>query len=450
MIRGLAHYAWLMLRLNFRSRQAIIYGYLVPLFFLLAFGSVFRGGQPLLLGEMGQLLTITILGGACFGLPTGLVAERERGVWRLYRLMPVPLSALLGATLAVRLVIVAGAVAMQIVLAHLIYGTPWPAHPVHLVAGFLLVAAAFLAMGLVIAALAGDVPAVQALGQCLFLPMIMIGGVGVPLAVLPEWAQQVACFMPGRYAVETLQSCFSHPAGLGSVGFSLLALVTIGASAALAGLKLFRWDATQSPGRHASVWVAAALIGWIATGVTALLAGRVDPVSMSSRVSFASITEEQIADITFENLPEDDGIYTPIAPPRGSRRVPPRIEEMIRLLPGWRPGNTEEVGQNVRNLVALAAIADIGQDRSEAEIGRLIYEQLQTVTTPADLRRALGWIVLHPDDGRIVTSAPELALRGEMNPDIVRERSAWYARKYLGRVLGRIPDAPPLPTESTP
>jgi ABC-2 type transport system permease protein len=82
MMRGLVHHLLLTLRLNLRSKQALVYGYLVPIFFLLAFGSVFRSGSPRLMRQMGQLITISVLGGACFGMPTGLVAERERGVWR--------------------------------------------------------------------------------------------------------------------------------------------------------------------------------------------------------------------------------------------------------------------------------------------------------------------------------------------------------------------------------
>ena len=58
--RGLLGHMFLVLELNFRSRQAIVYGYLVPLLFLVAFGSVFRAEEPALLGQMGQLITITI------------------------------------------------------------------------------------------------------------------------------------------------------------------------------------------------------------------------------------------------------------------------------------------------------------------------------------------------------------------------------------------------------
>ena len=61
---GMLRHGLLTLKLNFRSMQALVYGYLVPVFFLLAFGSVFRSEIPPLLHQMGQLLTISILGGA--------------------------------------------------------------------------------------------------------------------------------------------------------------------------------------------------------------------------------------------------------------------------------------------------------------------------------------------------------------------------------------------------
>ena len=92
--------------------------------------------------------------------------------------------------------------------------------------------------------LADNVPAVQALGQCIFLPMLIIGGVAVPLASLPVWAQHVSAFFPGRYAVDALQSSVTG-GGLTAAGFSLLALLLIGAAGCLAGAKMFRWDAEQ-------------------------------------------------------------------------------------------------------------------------------------------------------------------------------------------------------------
>src|SRR6267154_348445 len=94
-MRGLLNHLWLTLKLNFRSGQAIIYGYIVPIFFLMAFGGVFKSDKPPLVHEIGMLLTVTILGGACFGMPTAMVNERERGVWRRYRLLPTAIGGII-------------------------------------------------------------------------------------------------------------------------------------------------------------------------------------------------------------------------------------------------------------------------------------------------------------------------------------------------------------------
>jgi hypothetical protein len=124
-------------------------------------------------------------------------------------------------------------------------------------------------LGLVIAMMADNVPAVQALGQCIFLPMLVIGGVAVPLTILPDWAQRVSSFFPGRYAVDAVQSTVNG-AGLGPASFSVLALLLIGVAGFLAGGMMFRWDAQQ---RFATTrgkgWVAVALAAWVVVGVAA-------------------------------------------------------------------------------------------------------------------------------------------------------------------------------------
>jgi ABC-type multidrug transport system permease subunit len=272
--RGLLRHFLFTLGLSLRSPQALVYSYLLPLLFLLAFGSIFRNDMPLLLHQMGQLLTISILGGACFGLPMALVAERERGIWRRYRVLPVSTDGLIASALAARLVVIALVVILQVVLARTIYGTPLPMHPAQAGIAFLFVTGSFLGLGLLITALADDVPAVQALGQCLFLPMILIGGVGVPLTMLPSWVQRAAGFMPGRYAVDVLQRCFSNPNGLRGADFSLIALLMTGGVAAGMGIWRFRWNAGKDTKRSRRILITLALFSWVAVGVAGLLTGR--------------------------------------------------------------------------------------------------------------------------------------------------------------------------------
>jgi hypothetical protein len=131
---------------------------------------------------------------------------------------------------------------------------------------------------------------VQALGQCIFLPMLIIGGVAVQLASLPAWAQHLSAFFPGRYAVTAMQAAVTGD-GLGAIGFSLVALLLIGAAGCLAGVKMFRWDAEQRfAARAGKGWVAVALAAWAAVGVLAEARGQIaagEPVTQARAASSA-------------------------------------------------------------------------------------------------------------------------------------------------------------------
>ena len=273
-MKGLGRHVAISLRLYFRNRMALLYGYLFPAIFLVAFWVLYRYEKVPLARHMGELLTITVLGGACFGLPTSMVSERERGVWRRYRLAPIRTGSLIASTVVARYAAVLTAGLLQLALA-MAFGMPLPGHPLQLWIAFSFVAFAFLGLGLVIAMLADNVPAVQALGQCIFLPMLIIGGVAVQLASLPDWALHVSAFFPGRYAVQAIQACVTG-GGLAPAGFSLLALAAIGAAGALAGARLFRWDAEQRfVARAGKGWLAVALGAWIGVGALAEIRGQV-------------------------------------------------------------------------------------------------------------------------------------------------------------------------------
>jgi hypothetical protein len=254
--------------LHYRNKMALIYSYLFPLIFLLAFYVLYRHERVILARHMGELLTVSVLGGACFGLPTTMVSERERGVWRRYRLAPISTATLVLSVIAARYFILMTAGLLQLAVA-LAVGMPWPQHPLDLWIVFTFVSFAFIGLGLVMAMMADNVPAVQALGQCIFLPMLIIGGIAVPIAALPDWAQHLSLFFPGRYAVQALQACILGP-GLGTTRFELLALLVIGVGGSIAGAKMFRWDAQQRFARRSGkAWVSVALASWIIVGTLA-------------------------------------------------------------------------------------------------------------------------------------------------------------------------------------
>jgi ABC-2 type transport system permease protein len=272
-MKGFLSHLWLTLKLNFRNPQAVVFGYVVPVFFLFAFAAFFGKVRPRepLSPYFAQLLTITILGGACFGMPIALVSERERGVWRRYRLTPMPTVAFIGSILLARYVLVLTAGLVQLGLAMWIYHMPFPAHPWRLLGAFTLVCFAFLGIGLIISMIANSTHAVQALGQSLFLPMIMIGGVGVQLSVLPNWAKVVAAFLPGRYAVQAMETGVLNVSRASRLHgpFNFVALAVIGTASAFAAARLFRWENDQKLPKSGLAWALLSVASWAAIGVIA-------------------------------------------------------------------------------------------------------------------------------------------------------------------------------------
>jgi ABC-type transport system involved in cytochrome c biogenesis permease component len=315
------------LRLHARNKMALIYSYLFPTIFLVAFWVLYRYEPVPLVRHMGELLTVTALGGACFGLPTTMVSERERGVWRRYRLTPVPTATLVGGTVLARYVLLIVAGLLQLLLAMAI-GMPMPKHPGALFVAFTCVAFAFIGLGLVIAMMADNVPAVQALGQCIFLPMLIIGGVAVPLSSLPDWAQRVSAFFPGRYAVEALNACVMGD-GLSVARFSALALILIGSAGCLAGAKMFRWDAEQRFAAASSKgWVLVALAAWVTVGVAAESRGHVTRPrpTATNQTAAPPTTAPSVTPPVAAPTPQPAPQPQPAAPPAPAAEPPAKTE----------------------------------------------------------------------------------------------------------------------------
>jgi ABC-2 type transport system permease protein len=483
-MRGLGAHLRIALRLMARNRMALLYGYLFPVIFLLSFALLYRSEDPLLVRHMGELLTVAVLGTACFGLPTTLVSERERGVWRRYRLTPVPTSVLVMNTLLARYVVVLGALLVQLVLAMAI-GRWVPAHPLHLFAASSVVTFSLLGAGLVLAALANTVTAAQALGQCLFLPMLIIGGVAVQPDRLPEWILPVTAFLPGRYAVETLQACVSGN-GLGDRGFPLTALVVMGAASAVAGARLFRWDSEiRLSALTARSWLLVAVASWLVVGGMAVRRGELSgpsdgapsllamvtplpqvnvgepssPVAAPSPATgspaatpspagttgaaepWRALTQFDFAALPIDQIPPDDDNVSPIAnddeAPVGSSAA--LLKTVVTALPAWAPGHVKDPVQRVRNYLLILAVADFAQSPIERFLPAAVLAHMLREFPPRELAQLLCWVALHADEGEIsALDNPLLVDLGSKTLDRgeLRTRTYYYGVKLTRRIVG--------------
>ncbi len=142
-----------------------------------------------------------------WGMDSGLLLlrERRRGIWRRLRTAPIGMGTLLaGKALATALVALAQ-IGVTFTFGWLVFGvTVGGSFP-----GFVLLAmsAACLsaAIGLVVAAIGGNEGRARSVAILTILTVSMLGGLWLPLFLLPLWVQNLALFLPTTWAARGLE-----------------------------------------------------------------------------------------------------------------------------------------------------------------------------------------------------------------------------------------------------
>lgn len=235
------------LKLATRDRVSPIWGVGFPIVLLVIFGAIpaFRqplaslGGYTRLDDYVPILITFSVAISAVVVMPMLLAGYRERGVLRRLQTTPAGPGRVLAAHLIINLAITAVSVAEVLVVARLAYGVFLPRQPAGFVLAVLFTAAALLALGLFIAAVAPSARAAQVIGMLLFYPMLFFSGLWWPIPEMPPLLQHVAEATPLGAAWQAMNNA--------AVGHwpSALPLLTLAAYAvvlSVSAARMFRWE----------------------------------------------------------------------------------------------------------------------------------------------------------------------------------------------------------------
>ena len=170
-------------------------------------------------------------------LPVRLTNYRERGILRRFSTTPVHPRRLLIAQLVVYAVTATLGVVLLIIVGNLAFDIRIPADPIGYVAAFGIGMAALLAIGLLLAAVAPSAGVATAVGVPTFMVVMLLGGVYIPRAILPELLIRIGEFTPP--GVQGLQDAWTGATP------QLLPLAVLAALAVAFGLiasRAFRWE----------------------------------------------------------------------------------------------------------------------------------------------------------------------------------------------------------------
>ncbi|MEV4611938.1 ABC transporter permease [Kitasatospora sp. NPDC049258] len=195
-----------------------------------------------------QYLTPGLLGwaiatGAVYGASFTLVSWRKKRVLRRLRLAPVSPGVVVGARVAVSLVVALAQTAIFLTVATLPFfglqltGDWWLVVPLVLCA-----TVAFMSIGLVTGAAAKSEEAANGINQMIILPMSFLGGAFFPLDGAPGWLQTVSRFLPLRYLVTSAQSVLSRGGGVLDILPAMGGLLVFTAVMCAIAWRFFNWD----------------------------------------------------------------------------------------------------------------------------------------------------------------------------------------------------------------
>ncbi|MGI5274405.1 ABC transporter permease [Nonomuraea sp. CA-218870] len=230
-----------------RDKVGPLWGIGFPLLLLIILGSIpdlreqVEGGGGLTYFDLYVpvlvLFNLAIL--ATASLPVALAGYRESGVLRRMRTTPVGPARVLAGQLVANFAIAVVATVLFLAVAWAGFGVDLPEHLPGFALAWLLAAAALLALGLLVSALAPGRGPATAIGTVLFFPMMFFAGLWVPISQMPPLLREIAHYTPLGAGMGAFQDAYQ---GHFPSAVPLLTLAAYAVVCAFAAIRWFRWE----------------------------------------------------------------------------------------------------------------------------------------------------------------------------------------------------------------
>lgn len=234
-------------KLHLRDWPLLLFSLGLPVALLLALGlgipmmtQVGPSGERAVDTQMPSMMTmLALLMLSLSVLPAVLTTYREQGVLRRMSTTPVHPARLLAVQLLINLGIAVLSTALLIGASALVFGSAPPRQWLGFILVFLLGAAALLALGLVVAAVAPNGKVAPAIGSGVMFPLLFLGGLWVPRDVMPDGLRAVSDFSVAGPLGQALKDTWA-----GQAPQPLHVTVVAAGFLIFGGLavRLFRWE----------------------------------------------------------------------------------------------------------------------------------------------------------------------------------------------------------------
>jgi ABC-2 type transport system permease protein len=252
-----------------RNPTQLMMNYLFPLGFYAMMGLVMTSINPLFAQSMVPAMVIfATMAAAILGLPSPLVDSREAGIFRSFKINGVPAPSILAIPALSTIFHVLIVCAIIALTGPALFKGTAPSNWVAFILLTLLTAFTFAGLGALIGVISANSRATVLWSQLLFLPSMLLGGLMMPLSVLPAGALRFSALLPPAHAMEAFLGLAFGQTTTWDPTRAVIVLLSSGVLAFGLSVYLFNWD-TQNNARRGHPLMA--LLAFVPYVISALL-----------------------------------------------------------------------------------------------------------------------------------------------------------------------------------
>jgi ABC-2 type transport system permease protein len=252
-------------RTGIRNRNLLLLNYLFPLGLYAFMGLLMTELNPFFTPTLiPAMIIVTMMATMILGLPDPLVSAREAGIYRSYKINGVPAGSILvipALTTVLHTTIVS---AIITITAPIFFGAPLPTYWPGFVLVYFISVFCFAGLGVLIGVISSSTRMTVLWSQLIFLPSMMLGGLMIPLSMLPDALGRIALLLPSTHSMNGFIEFGYGVTTEVLASASLFILFTGGILAFILALFLFSWDSQNSTRRAPLILAVLAMLPYLA------------------------------------------------------------------------------------------------------------------------------------------------------------------------------------------
>jgi ABC-2 type transport system permease protein len=233
-------------KLFLREKEALFWTLAFPVFMIILFGLIWKeetwDGMPTIGYILPGIIVMAMMTTCIVSTATGVVEEREKGIFRRLSLTPLKRQTLIGGQIINRYLTVLVQTALLIAIGIAFFGAAIDGNLLLFWAVLTLGAISFLALGFALAALIKNEKSAHPLSMIVFFTLMFLGGCFFPLEQMPEFVRPVCEALPSLHLNDALRMIAIEKAGASDIWREIPVLLGWLGGCSVLAVKFFRWE----------------------------------------------------------------------------------------------------------------------------------------------------------------------------------------------------------------